>query len=69
MELRLMFRELAERLPDISLAGEPQYLRSNFIGGVKHMPVQYTPTPSLNTQPMDRLGSAATGDKAGYGHR
>ncbi|MEO5840008.1 MAG: cytochrome P450 [Acidimicrobiales bacterium] len=69
MELRLMFRELAERLPDIALAGEPQYLRSNFIGGVKHMPVQYTPTPSTNTLPMDRLGSAATGDTAGYGHR
>ena len=69
MELRLMFRELAERLPDITLAGEPQYLRSNFIGGVKHMPVRYTPTPSTNTPPMDRLGSAATGDTGGYGHR
>ena len=33
------------------------------------MPVQYTPTPSTNTQPMDRLGSAATGDTAGYGAR
>jgi cholest-4-en-3-one 26-monooxygenase len=69
MELRLMFREIAERLPDISLAGEPRYLRSNFIGGVKHLPVKYTPTPSTNTEPMDRLGSAATGDTGGYGHR
>ena len=24
------------------LAGEPDVLRSNFIGGVKHMPVEYT---------------------------
>ena len=69
MELRLMFRELAERLPDMALAGEPQYLRSNFIGGVKHLPVRYTPTPSTNTEPLDRLGSAATGDTGGYGHR
>ena len=69
MELRLMFRELAQRLPDMTLAGEPQYLRSYFIGGVKHLPVRYTPTPSTNTVAMDRLGAAATGDTKGYGHR
>jgi cholest-4-en-3-one 26-monooxygenase len=69
MELQLMFHELATRLPDISMAGEPQYLRSNFIGGVKHLPVQFTPTASTNTQPMARLGIAATGDTEGYGHR
>lgn len=69
MELRLMFNEIVTRLPDITMAGEPQYLRSNFIGGVKHLPVSYTPTPSTNTNPMDRLGAAATGDKQGYGHR
>ena len=54
-----MFREIAKRLPDIHLAGDVAYLRSNFIGGVKKLPVAFTPTPSLNTVPMERLGSAA----------
>ncbi|MGI9602012.1 MAG: hypothetical protein ACR2QE_09010, partial [Acidimicrobiales bacterium] len=49
----------AERLPDISQAGEAKYLRSNFIGGIKELPVAFTPTPSTNTDPMLRLGSAA----------
>ena len=69
MEMRLMFREMAGRLGDMRLTGEPQYLRSNFIGGIKHMPVAYTPTASTNTTPMERLGGAATGDNRGYGAR
>ncbi|MCB0995041.1 MAG: cytochrome P450, partial [Acidimicrobiales bacterium] len=52
MELRLMLREIAERLPDISLAGDISILRSNFISGVKRMPVRFTPTPSTNTEPV-----------------
>ncbi len=43
MELRLIFQELATRMPDLQLAGEPDRLRSNFIGGIKHMPVTWTP--------------------------
>jgi cholest-4-en-3-one 26-monooxygenase len=69
MEMRLMFDEIARRLPDIHLAGEPQYLRSNFIGGIKHMPVAFTPTASTNTDPMARLGAAASGDTLGYGRQ
>ena len=42
-ELRLIFHELVTRIPDMSLAGDPQRLRSNFIGGIKHMPVTFTP--------------------------
>jgi cholest-4-en-3-one 26-monooxygenase len=42
MELKLIFREILERIPDMRLAGDPQILRSNFIGGVKHMPVTYS---------------------------
>ncbi len=42
MELRLIFDELVRRLPDMELAGEVEYLRSNFIGGIKHMPVSYS---------------------------
>jgi cholest-4-en-3-one 26-monooxygenase len=42
MELRLIFDELLRRLPDIEFDGDVEYLRSNFIGGIKHMPVRYT---------------------------
>ena len=59
MEIRLIFREIARRMPDIHLDGEIRYLRSNFIGGVKEMPVAYTPSPSTHTELSDRLGSAA----------
>jgi hypothetical protein len=31
------------RLPDIARAGDIQRLRSNFINGIKHMPVKFTP--------------------------
>ena len=30
--------------PTSQLDGEVEYLRSNFIGGIKHMPVRYTPS-------------------------
>lgn len=43
-EITLMFRELYTRLPDIELAGSPVQLRSNFINGVKSLPVRFTPT-------------------------
>jgi cholest-4-en-3-one 26-monooxygenase len=69
MEMRLMFREIAARLPDMRLTDEPKYLRSNFIGGIKHMPVAFTPTASTNTPSMARLGAAAKGDTRGYGHQ
>jgi hypothetical protein len=38
-----MFKELLTRLPDISMVGEPDYLRSNFINGIKHLNVEFTP--------------------------
>ena len=43
MELRLIFEEITNRLPDMRLAGEPDRLRSNFIGGIKHLDVEWTP--------------------------
>ena len=48
-ELKLMFEEIATRLPDMQLAGEPDRLRSNFIGGIKHLPVTWTPGPRVLT--------------------
>jgi hypothetical protein len=40
-----MFEELFRRLPDIKVAGEIQRLRSNFINGTRHMPVEFSPEP------------------------
>ena len=46
-ELSVVFRQLLSRLPDIEVAGDPVYLRSlgiPLVGGVKHLPVRFTPT-------------------------
>jgi cholest-4-en-3-one 26-monooxygenase len=43
MELRIIFEEIVSRMPDMEPAGDVEYLRSNFIGGIKHLPVRYTP--------------------------
>jgi cholest-4-en-3-one 26-monooxygenase len=40
MEIRVLFEELAQRAPKVTSRGEPDRLRSNFIGGIKHLPVQ-----------------------------
>ena len=42
-QIAVMFRELLTRLPDIKVVGEPDYLRSGFINGIKHMDVEFTP--------------------------
>ena len=39
-EIRVMFEELFARYPDIQMNGEPVRLRSNFINGIKRMPVR-----------------------------
>src|SRR5262245_31674111 len=43
LEIRIMFEELLRRLPDIELAGPVERLRSNFINGIKRMPIRFTP--------------------------
>jgi len=43
LEVRVMFEELLPRLADIELVGPVVRLRSNFINGVKHMPVRVRP--------------------------
>jgi len=52
MELQLIFREILERIPDMTMTAEPSMLRSNFIGGVKHLPVKYTPGAKKNPPPV-----------------
>ncbi|MGH3319872.1 MAG: cytochrome P450 [Streptosporangiaceae bacterium] len=51
LQLRLFLREALWRLPDIGLAGEPERLVSNFINGVKHLPVRFTPGRPLGGRP------------------
>ncbi|SBS72389.1 Steroid C26-monooxygenase [uncultured Mycobacterium sp.] len=41
MEIKLIFDEIANQIPDISKVGEPQRLRSGWINGVKELPVAY----------------------------
>ena len=40
MEVRLTLEELLPRVASIEPAGQPERLRSNFIGGTKHLPVR-----------------------------
>ena len=40
MEIRVLFEELARRVPELEALEAPQPLRSNFIGGIKHLPVR-----------------------------
>ena len=42
-EITVMFRELFRRLPDVEVVGEPAYLASMFINGIKHLPCEFTP--------------------------
>ena len=46
LEIRLIFEELLRRVPDMEFAGPVRRLRSNFINGIKDMPVKFTPEPS-----------------------
>jgi cholest-4-en-3-one 26-monooxygenase len=39
VEIKIMFSELLREMPDLELAGDVQRLRSNFINGIKHLPV------------------------------
>jgi cholest-4-en-3-one 26-monooxygenase len=41
MEIKLIFNELADQVPDITKLAEPQRLRSGWINGVKQLEVAY----------------------------
>lgn len=42
LELRVMFEELLQHLPDVELDGPIERLRSNAFNGIKRMPVRFT---------------------------
>ena len=41
--------QVLSRLDDLQLAGDVQRLRSNFINGIKHMPVTFTPGKKIGS--------------------
>lgn len=42
LEVRVLFEELAKRIRSIEPAGAHKFLRSNFVGGIKSLPVRVT---------------------------
>ncbi len=43
LTLKVEFEELLKRFKSFELVGEPQKVRSNFVGGLKHLPMRLTP--------------------------
>ena len=43
VQLRIVFEELLRRFPDIAPVGPRKRLRSNFLNGIKSLPVRFTP--------------------------
>jgi cytochrome P450 len=41
LELRVIFRQLAERVESLEAAGPREFLTSSFVGGIKRLPVRY----------------------------
>jgi len=51
-EVAVAFRQLLTRLPDIEVVGDPvplQALGIPLVGGIKHLPVRFTPTARVGT--------------------
>ena len=42
LEVRVLFQELSKRITSIEATGPHQFLRSNFVGGIKSLPVRIT---------------------------
>jgi cytochrome P450 len=41
MELKIMFEELLPRISDLELAGERKVVQTNFVGGLKNLPIKF----------------------------
>jgi cholest-4-en-3-one 26-monooxygenase len=50
MEIVVMFEHLLDRLPDIRVDGAVERLQSNFINGVKHLPVAFSPAKPIGAR-------------------
>jgi len=40
LEVKILLQEITKRLSDLEQAGEHKYLRSNFIGGIRYLPIR-----------------------------
>ena len=49
LEIRVVLEELAARVSSLEAAGPTERLRSNFINGIKHLPVQLHPVRPRQT--------------------
>jgi cholest-4-en-3-one 26-monooxygenase len=47
MEIKIFFEEWVRRVPQVEGMGAPARLRSNFIGGIKHLPVRLHPSKTV----------------------
>jgi cytochrome P450 len=47
VEIDCMLAEVLARLHDIELAAPPEWLASNFISGIRHMPIRFRPGPRV----------------------
>lgn len=43
LEIRLIFEEILDRMPDVELDGAVEWLASNLLHGLKRMPIKFTP--------------------------
>lgn len=41
MEVESFFREVGKRVDHVELAGEPEWVKTNHTGGLKHLPIRY----------------------------
>ena len=64
MEIRVMFEHLLDRMPDLAPAGPAERLRSNFINGIKHLPVTFTSGRVPGTRSALRSGPGPAGVRA-----
>jgi cytochrome P450 len=46
LELEVAFKYLIPRLAEVEVSGPVQRLRSNLVGGIKHLPIRYRLTPA-----------------------
>ena len=42
LEMRILFKELLERIEEIELAGAPAWVEANFVSGLKRLPIRFT---------------------------
>jgi cytochrome P450 len=46
MEIRIFYEELLSRVEHFELAGEPKWVETNFVGGLKRLPIRFRPAPA-----------------------